>query len=288
MDTEILKSFIVLAESDSVSHAARKLYIAQSALSNRLKALEKECGATLIERDYHNFKLTPCGRQFYERATKIVELADCAVDEIRSAVTGAGGTLTIAATPSLATGVLRDLIKRYRQEYPAVLLRTFEGATPHLLHRLDEGLCDVALVRSPYTTNPAYSARTVYRDKMKVVSPEPLPQSMSFEELLKYPLILTHRYASMLERIARRLGTKLDSPLQCEEIATCVALTESGLGLTMVPESGYRTHAEQGMKLYSAALLSDECDTTCDVVVLKNRRLSSAASNFMNIVFKNF
>lgn len=249
MDTEILKSFIVLTESDSVSHAARKLYIAQSALSNRLKALEKECGATLIERDYHNFKLTPCGRQFYERATKIVELADCAVDEIRSAVTGAGGTLTIAATPSLATGVLRDLIKRYRQEYPAVLLRTFEGATPHLLHRLDEGLCDVALVRSPYTTNPAYSARTVYRDKMKVVSPEPLPQSMSFEELLKYPLILTHRYASMLERIARRLGTKLDSPLQCEEIATCGGFdgkragadNGAGIGVSHARRTGHET-----------------------------------------------
>ncbi len=284
MDTEILKSFVVLAESDSVSQAARKLYIAQSALSNRLKALEKECGATLIERDYHNFKLTACGRQFYERALKIVELTDCAVEEIRSAVTGAGGTLTLAATPSLATGVLRDLIKRYRREYPAVTLRTFEGATPHVLYRLDEGLCDVAFVRSPFTTNPAYSVHTVYRDKMKVLSAEPLPQVMGFEELFKYPLILTHRYASMLERIARRLGTELDSPVQCEEIATCVAFAESGLGLTMVPESGYRIQAEHGSKLYSAALLSDECDTTCDVVVVKNRRLSLAATNFLALI----
>ena len=66
MDTETLRSFIVLAESESISQAARKLYIAQSALSNRLKALEKECGATLIERDYHNFRLTQSGQQLYE------------------------------------------------------------------------------------------------------------------------------------------------------------------------------------------------------------------------------
>ena len=284
MDTEILKSFIVLAESDSVSQASRKLYIAQSALSNRLKALEKECGATLIDRDYHNFKLTPCGRQFYERALKIVELTDCAVDEIRSAVTGAGGTLTIAATPSLMTGVLREPIKRYICEYPAVSVRTFEGATPHVLYRLDEGLCDVAFVRSPYTTSAAYSIHSVYRDKMKVLFAKPLPQSMTFGELFEFPLILTHRYASMLERIARRLGTELNAPVLCEEIATCVAFAESGLGLTMVPESGYRVQAEHGSKLYSAALLSDECDTTCDVVVVKNRRLSLAATNFLALI----
>lgn len=44
MDIETLKNFIVIAESDSISQAARKLYVAQSALSNRLKALEKSAG----------------------------------------------------------------------------------------------------------------------------------------------------------------------------------------------------------------------------------------------------
>ena len=125
MDTEILKNFIILAESRSISEAARKLFIAQSALSNRLKALEKECGATLIERDYHNFKLTPSGNELYERAMKIVELADNAVAEVRAAESGEGGTLTLAVTPSLASGILRDFLGKYREKYPNVIVRLY-------------------------------------------------------------------------------------------------------------------------------------------------------------------
>lgn len=118
MDIETLKNFIVIAESDSISQAARKLYVAQSALSNRLKALEKECGARLIERDYHNFRLTESGRILYERAIKIAELADAAISDAHTADTGEAGTLNIAVTPSLATGILRDVLKVFRAKYP--------------------------------------------------------------------------------------------------------------------------------------------------------------------------
>lgn len=130
MDIEALRHFLVLSESESVSQAARKLYMAQSALSKQLKALEKECGALLIERDYHNFRLTESGRLLAERAVKIVELTDTAVDEVRSAETGEGGTLNIAVTPSLATGILRDILRSYRAAHPAVTVRIFEGSTP--------------------------------------------------------------------------------------------------------------------------------------------------------------
>lgn len=287
MDTEILKSFIVLAESESVSQAARKLYIAQSALSNRLKALEKECGATLIERDYHNFKLTACGKQFYERALKLVELAESAVEEIRSAENGLSGTLNIAVTPSLATGVLKEALRRYREAYPGVNVRIYEGITPHMLSRLDEGLCDVALVRSPYTGSPSYNVKTVYRDKMVAVSVEPLKKSMTVGELAGRPLILTYRYASMLERIGKKQGVEFDVPVQCEEIATCVALAESGLGMTIIPYSGFMNHAAHGVKLNASELESAELTTSCDLVYLKNRLLSAAAGNFTDMVFRS-
>ena len=284
MDTEILRSFITLAESESISQAARKLYIAQSALSNRLKALEKECGTTLIERDYHNFKLTPAGRQLYERAIKIVELAESAIDEIRSADNGLSGTLNLAVTPSLATGILRDFLKRYREKYPYVTVRIFEGATPLLLSRMEDGLCDVALVRTPFTSSALYSVQIVYHDKMTVLSSEPLPSSMDFGDLLARPLILTHRYASMLGRIANRMGLELDAPVQCEEIATCVAMTEAGLGLTMIPQSTFSNYAAHGSKLYSSPLENDECNTSCELVFLKNRHVPAAARNFAQIV----
>lgn len=284
MDIETLKNFIVIAESDSISQAARKLYVAQSALSNKLKALEKECGARLIERDYHNFRLTESGRILYERAIKIAELADAAISDAHTADTGEAGTLNIAVTPSLATGILRDVLKVFRTKYPAVNVKIYEGATPSLLSRVEDGVCDIALVRTPYTGSAAYETQEVDYDKMVILSRETLPSSLGYADLFSKPLILTHRYAAMLERIAERKGLHLSAPLQCEEIATCISLAEAGLGATMIPESTFENHRKHGMTLHHAVLSERECDTRCELLWMKNRRLSAAAANFADVV----
>lgn len=284
MDIETLKNFIVIAESGSISQAARKLYVAQSALSNRLKALEKECGARLIERDYHNFRLTESGRILYERALKITELVGAAISDVRTADTGEAGTLNIAVTPSLATGILRDVLKVFRAKYPAVNVKIYEGATPSLLSRIEDGVCDIALVRTPYTDSAAYETKEVGCDRMVVLSCEIIPKTFGYAELFGKSLILTHRYAAMLERTAERCGLRLNAPLQCEEIATCISLAEAGLGTTMIPESTFESHRRHGMTLHHAVLSERDCDTHCELLWMKNRRLSAAAANFADVV----
>ena len=287
MDVESLKSFIVLAESRSVSQAAKKLFIAQSALSNRLKALEKECKTTLIERDYHNFRLTQSGMKLYEKAQKIVELAESALSEVRTADNGLSGSLNIAATPSLATGILRDFVKRFNDKYPFVTVRVFEGATPSVLANLDDGLCDLALVRTPYTTGESYVSKTLGSDGMVILGAEPLPETLTLNDLFSYKLVLTHRYTALLSRIAESRGRSLNAPVQCEEIATCIAMTETGVGVTMIPQSTYLNHAEHGMKLFKADLIDHDCDTSCELVYLMNKTLSAAAKNFEETVFSD-
>ena len=284
MDVGTLRSFIVMAESESVSQAARKLYVAQSALSKKLKALETECGVTLIERDHHNFRLTESGKIMYARALKIVELADAAVADARGADTAAGGTLNVAVTPSLATGVLRDVLKVFTEQHPDVTVRIYEAATPALLARLEDGTCDVALVRTPYTGSPAYEVDIIHNDRMVVLSAETLPSTLDYAELLSMPLILTHRYTTMLARIAERQGLTLRAPVQCDEIATCIALAETGIGATMIPFSTFANHRRHGMTLHHALLSDGECDTRCELVRLKNRRLSAAARAFADTV----
>ena len=272
MDVGTLRSFIVMAESESVSQAARKLYVAQSALSKKLKALETECGVTLIERDHHNFRLTESGKIMYARALKIVELADAAVSDARGADTAAGGTLNVAVTPSLATGVLRDVLKVFTEQHPDVTVRIYEAATPALLARLEDGTCDVALVRTPYTGSPAYEVDIIHNDRMVVLSAEKLPSTLDYAELLSMPLI------------AERQGLTLRAPVQCDEIATCIALAETGIGATMIPFSTFANHRRHGMTLHHALLSDGECDTRCELVRLKNRRLSAAARAFADTV----
>ncbi|MHV39762.1 LysR family transcriptional regulator, partial [Escherichia coli] len=57
MDNKLLKSFIMLAQSQSYRQAAEKLFITQPALTKQINLLEHELDLSLFERDNHGAKL---------------------------------------------------------------------------------------------------------------------------------------------------------------------------------------------------------------------------------------
>ena len=63
-DLRLLKGFVTIVESGSISAAARKLRVTQSWLSRQLRALEDQCGAALLRRDTHWMSLTDAGHRF--------------------------------------------------------------------------------------------------------------------------------------------------------------------------------------------------------------------------------
>ena len=72
MNLRMLEQFVVVAEEKAILHAAKKLYITQSALSRKIKDLEDEVGIRLLERHYDGITLTAAGISFYEHAKLII------------------------------------------------------------------------------------------------------------------------------------------------------------------------------------------------------------------------
>ena len=100
MDIKTLRNFVEIVDSGSLTSASKKLFIAQPALSNQLKALEKELNTTLIERNSRHQRLTDSGRLFYERAKSIIILENAMLSEISDARSGELGCLRIATIQS--------------------------------------------------------------------------------------------------------------------------------------------------------------------------------------------
>lgn len=76
-----IASFVAVAESGSISEAARRLHLAKSVVSERLAEVERTLGATLLHRTTRRLSLTEDGAAFLERATRIVrEVDDAAAD----------------------------------------------------------------------------------------------------------------------------------------------------------------------------------------------------------------
>ena len=100
MNLSYYSNYVTIVEEGSLTAAARKLRIAQPALSNQIKALEAEYGARLFHRGARRLELTDAGQILYQRAKRMLAIETAARSEIASGFGGTKGTLKIGITSS--------------------------------------------------------------------------------------------------------------------------------------------------------------------------------------------
>jgi len=113
-----IAAFAAVAESGSVSAAARRLGVAKSVVSKRVSELERGLGATLLKRTPRSVTLTDRGRTFYERSRTIMAALDEAATAVREEQGGLRGLLRIAAPVTFGTMYLGDLLWPLLRQHP--------------------------------------------------------------------------------------------------------------------------------------------------------------------------
>ncbi|WP_329577133.1 LysR family transcriptional regulator [Kitasatospora sp. NBC_01250] len=149
MDLRQMRYFTVLAEELNFTRAARRLHIAQPALSQQVKALERRLGARLIERGSTGCTLTAVGEVVAQEARGVLARATAAEERIAAAVAGRHGRLNLAYTRSARGGPADALVSAFRERHPEVELRLQTGWTAHNVTLLLAGQLDAAFVRPP-------------------------------------------------------------------------------------------------------------------------------------------
>ena len=238
MQLEHLKNFLVIADSESISHAARRLFLAQSALSAQLKALEREFGAPLFHRDTHRLELTDSGTQLLAYAKKITETADLAKSAVRATAKGQLGTLRLATVPSAVTGLLLPVLSDFRRTHPNVGFRLYEGNFAEVLDRVKDGVCDLGLVRTPFRNGGAFDVNCLTEDPMSAVYRTDvflLPETPTLADLFSHPIVTLSRYLDLFQAVAARKGLRPEPVAECNEISTALSLARMGLGIALVP-----------------------------------------------------
>lgn len=121
MELRHLRCFVAVADAGSVQGAAKRLNVAQSALSRTIQDLERELGVMLLERLARGVRLTAPGLAFLDRARRTLEEADAAAAVARMAALGAAGRLRIG-TPDFGdrTGVAARALALFRERWPAI------------------------------------------------------------------------------------------------------------------------------------------------------------------------
>ncbi len=147
MELRQLRYYCAVAEERSFARAARRLFVAQPALSTQIRHLEEELKVRLLRRTTRSVEVTHAGQTFYAEARAILDRVDAAGQHAQDAERGVIGTLRVAFLSNVATARLGGLMRTYRERFPQVNLALMEANTHRQVELLLRGEIDVGLLR---------------------------------------------------------------------------------------------------------------------------------------------
>ncbi|MDH7794670.1 MULTISPECIES: LysR family transcriptional regulator [unclassified Beijerinckia] len=122
VDWEDIRHFLAVAQSGSLSAAARSLKVDHATVSRRLAALEAALDVRLVDRLPRSCRLTTTGQQVFERALEMEAGAHGIARLAKAAHAPLVGRVTLSAAPVLVTHLLAERLTRFRTEYPDIRL----------------------------------------------------------------------------------------------------------------------------------------------------------------------
>jgi DNA-binding transcriptional LysR family regulator len=248
MNLRFVEAFYWAASLKSVTRAAEKLFITQSALSSRLAALEEELGVLLLDRRDKQFRLTAAGTRFHRHAERLLHLQR----EIRSEL-GSGGerslTLRVGVIESVLHSWLIEWLQSLRTELPSLQLELTVETTPVLTDQMRRGTVDLVLTAWPVDGEGIHS-RALEPMGMVFVGRKPAARKpAALAELAQAHELLTFQRGSQphvaLLELCRRHGVAAPRVHTISSISAMVELVEQGFGVATLPAAAVQRLARQ-------------------------------------------
>ncbi len=244
MELRHLRYFVAAAEELNFRRAAARLKIAQPALSQQIRKLEDEIGVRLLERNRRHVSLTEAGTVFLERARASLKAAEDATRVAREADRGEIGRLAIGFVTSALYGVFPDIVRVFRDRYPAVHLELHEMPVSRHGDMLRTNNLDVSILRPPIDSHDLV-VRTILKENWLVAMRGSHPAARSSEIALKtlagerfilFPRVLAPNIYDSILGACQKAGFSPNIVIEAQ-MHTIVSLVAAGMGVALVPES---------------------------------------------------
>lgn len=212
MELRQLKYFIAIVENASISKAASKVYVAQSALSLQISQLEEELGTKLLHRSSSGVSTTERGETFLRHCRAILQQVKDAELAVRSEKNDPAGEVTLAIPQSVSTALALPLIKACQQRFPRIWLRITEELSGHMADQLRGGQTMLAVLFDDGQL-AEFEARPLAKERLSVVAAPGLFTAIDghlpLRDVLALPLILpgvSHGVRPLVDRLIRDAG----------------------------------------------------------------------------------
>jgi DNA-binding transcriptional LysR family regulator len=169
-----LRTFAAVAERHSFTRAAEDLHVAQQAVSQQIKSLERTLGVTLLHRNSRRVELTAEGSVFLADSKRVLAAADRAAHRVKAAARGEAGTVRLAYTLTTVWDTIPRLLARLGDLFPQLKVdarEVFGGDIPELLLGEHHDLALAPMTSYP----PGFRHRTIRREQLRVAVSESDP-----------------------------------------------------------------------------------------------------------------
>ncbi|WP_316857948.1 LysR family transcriptional regulator [uncultured Cohaesibacter sp.] len=231
LDLALLKNFVIVAQTGSISLASQQVGRTQSALSMQMQRLEEQLGKRLFHRTGAGVRLTTVGERLVVHAEALLAQHDEMVMDMSGSALR--GTVSLGCTEDYASAFLPQLLGSFCATYPDIDLRLVCAPSNDLRPQLQQRMLDMALVSLP---SPEAEG-VIRREQLVWVANDADPAILSAPILplaLSSPATLDYRAASSaMEAISRRYRVAYAS----NSLAGLLAIARSGHAISVLTRS---------------------------------------------------
>jgi LysR family transcriptional regulator for metE and metH len=247
-----METLLALAECGSLSKAAERLCLTQSALSHQLKALESHYGAALVEKNIRPLRFTAIGQRLLTLARQVLPLVAEAGRDVARLAQGHAGPLRVTVQCHNCFDWLMPAMDSYRSLWPEVELDIISGFVVDPLPLLERGEAELAVIHDRPPPHPHVTFSPLFRyQSVALVSPKHPLAAKSFleardfadETLITYPVP-----DEMLDVMKHCLTPAGVNPRRrtAELTVAILQLVASGRGIAALPSWTVGNYIERG------------------------------------------
>ncbi len=263
MELRQLEYFVAVAEEANFTRAAERVHISQSGVSAQIQQLERDLGATLIDRSGRTATLTAAGAAALEHARAALASTD-AVRQAVDAVSGLiRGRLVIGMVTACTVTGLFDALAALRLAHPGIEITLIEDNSARLIESVRTGAADLALIGTAGAPPPGLDALSIASERLIAAVPAGHPlatrRRVTLDDISTYPIVSMPQgtgIRTVFDQACATQGIRPNIALQASAAAAIKDLAIRGLGIAILSESMVANH-DQRLK----ALVLDDITT---------------------------
>ncbi len=284
INLDSLQIFADLVETGSFSRSAEKNFVSQSAVSQRLRTLERDYGQTLIDRGQGRGRVspTPAGQMLYEGARVLLQSAAGLDAQMRELSDEVAGTVRVATVYSVGLHALPPRLKPFLAAYARINVHLEYKQTDKVYDDVASGLLDVGIVACPTAKRGLEVIPFAEEEMVFLCAPEhPLASQtqVSLRQLDGLPFIgfaddiPTRR---LVDDRLRAAGARVRMVTTFDNIETIKNLVEIGSGVSILPADTVQQETRLGT-LVSRPFVPADTFTRPTGLLLKTTKARRAA-----------